>query len=187
MCVRSSGDSGRIRNGDGVCWDIPEGPGSWRCHSRVRCEGGLAFSRAPQHVLFYVFCFILTASGQRELGGAPGRLTWSLSAGLGCVTLSLLISLYYNAIVAWVLWYLLNSFQHPLPWSSCPPDLNRTGELGTACCGGLGTTERGMGCSVPSIRAAVDGGCSSQGEGWGTTEVPLQPCAWHGHQWHCCC
>lgn len=67
VCVRSSGDSGRIRNGDGVCWDIPEGPGSWRCHSRVRCEGGLAFSRAPQHVLcflFYSHCFWAEGAGR---------------------------------------------------------------------------------------------------------------------------
>lgn len=48
-------------------------------------------------------------------------------AGLGCFTVSFLVSLYYNTVLAWVLWYLLNSFQHPLPWSACPPDLNRTG------------------------------------------------------------
>lgn len=42
--------------------------------------------------------------------------------------MSFLVSLYYNTILTWVFWYFLNSFQHPLPWSSCPPDLNRTGE-----------------------------------------------------------
>uniref|UniRef100_A0A2K5UMZ2 Transporter n=1 Tax=Macaca fascicularis TaxID=9541 RepID=A0A2K5UMZ2_MACFA len=71
------------------------------------------------------------AIGQRLRKGSVGVWTaispYLSGVGLGCVTLSLLISLYYNAIVAWVLWYLLNSFQHPLPWSSCPPDLNRTG------------------------------------------------------------
>ena len=41
--------------------------------------------------------------------------------------MSFLVSLYYNTVLTWVLWYLLNSFQHPLPWSACPPDLNRTG------------------------------------------------------------
>lgn len=123
--------------------------------------------------MFFVLFSLLLGRGSWE--EPRGRLTWSLSAGLGCVTLSLLISLYYNAIVAWVLWYLLNSFQHPLPWSSCPPDLNRTGELGTACCVGLGTAERGMGCSVPSIRAAVGGGCSL-----GRAGEPVALCA-HTH------
>ncbi|XP_059272812.1 inactive sodium-dependent neutral amino acid transporter B(0)AT3 isoform X2 [Mustela nigripes] len=46
--------------------------------------------------------------------------------GLGCLTVSFLVSLYYNTVLSWVLWYLLNSFQDPLPWSSCPLDINRT-------------------------------------------------------------
>lgn len=50
-----------------------------------------------------------------------------MPTGLGCFTVSFLVSLYYNTILTWVLWYLLNSFQHPLPWSACPLDLNRTG------------------------------------------------------------
>lgn len=50
-----------------------------------------------------------------------------MPTGLGCFTVSFLVSLYYNTVLTWVLWYLLNSFQHPLPWSACPLDLNRTG------------------------------------------------------------
>lgn len=50
-----------------------------------------------------------------------------LSIGLGCVTVSFLVSLYYNTVLTWVLWYFLNSFQSPLPWSSCPLDVNHTG------------------------------------------------------------
>ncbi|XP_043457634.1 inactive sodium-dependent neutral amino acid transporter B(0)AT3 isoform X2 [Prionailurus bengalensis] len=47
--------------------------------------------------------------------------------GLGCLTVSFLVSMYYNTVLTWVLWYFLNSFQNPLPWGSCPLDLNRTG------------------------------------------------------------
>ncbi|VFV41085.1 sodium-dependent neutral amino acid [Lynx pardinus] len=47
--------------------------------------------------------------------------------GLGCLTVCFLVSLYYNIVLTWVLWYFLNSFQNPLPWGSCPLDLNRTG------------------------------------------------------------
>lgn len=50
--------------------------------------------------------------------------------GLGCFFVSFLTSLYYNTVLTWVLWYLLNSFQHPLPWGACPLDLNRTGDVG---------------------------------------------------------
>ncbi|NXS40919.1 S6A15 protein, partial [Balaeniceps rex] len=30
------------------------------------------------------------------------------------------VALYYNVIIAWSLLYLSRSFQHPLPWQSCP-------------------------------------------------------------------
>ncbi|NWI33794.1 S6A15 protein, partial [Sula dactylatra] len=32
----------------------------------------------------------------------------------------MLVALYYNGIIAWSLLYLAHSFQHPLPWESCP-------------------------------------------------------------------
>lgn len=40
---------------------------------------------------------------------------------------SLLIGLYYNTLIAWIMWYLFNSFQEPLPWTQCPLNENRTG------------------------------------------------------------
>ncbi|XP_048371336.1 sodium-dependent neutral amino acid transporter B(0)AT3-like [Sphaerodactylus townsendi] len=47
--------------------------------------------------------------------------------GFASLIVSFLVSLYYNTILAWVLWYFMNSFQDPLPWSSCPLNGNRTG------------------------------------------------------------
>lgn len=41
---------------------------------------------------------------------------------------SFMVGLYYNTIIAWVMWYFFNSFQDPLPWSECPLNDNRTGE-----------------------------------------------------------
>ncbi|XP_075398016.1 inactive sodium-dependent neutral amino acid transporter B(0)AT3 [Tenrec ecaudatus] len=71
------------------------------------------------------------AIGQRLRRGSIGVWTaispYLGGVGLGCFTVSFLVSLYYNTIMMWVLWYFLNSFQNPLPWSSCPPDGNRTG------------------------------------------------------------
>ncbi|KAM3613679.1 uncharacterized protein V6R79_003505 [Siganus canaliculatus] len=41
-------------------------------------------------------------------------------------------NLYYNTIIAWILWYLFNSFQEILPWSQCPLSANLTGAI-TEC------------------------------------------------------
>ncbi|XP_069898232.1 inactive sodium-dependent neutral amino acid transporter B(0)AT3 [Dipodomys merriami] len=84
----------------------------------------LAFEGIP---LFH----IELAIGQRLRRGSVG--VWMAispylgGVGFGCFTVSFLIGLYYNTVLVWVLWFFLNSFQHPLPWSTCPPDLNRTG------------------------------------------------------------
>ncbi|KAG8512348.1 Sodium-dependent neutral amino acid transporter B(0)AT3, partial [Galemys pyrenaicus] len=71
------------------------------------------------------------AIGQRLRRGSIGVWTaispYLGGVGLGCFTVSLLVSLYYNTVLTWVFWYFLNSFQHPLPWSSCPLDGNHTG------------------------------------------------------------
>lgn len=40
---------------------------------------------------------------------------------------SFMVGLYYNTIIAWVMWYFFNSFQEPLPWSECPLNQNQTG------------------------------------------------------------
>lgn len=41
---------------------------------------------------------------------------------------SFCVCLFYNTIIAWVLWYFFHSFQDPLPWSQCPLNDNSTGE-----------------------------------------------------------
>ena len=43
------------------------------------------------------------------------------------MAVSFLVSLFYNTILAWVLWYFFHSFQDPLPWSQCPLNDNSTG------------------------------------------------------------
>ncbi|XP_062385157.1 sodium-dependent neutral amino acid transporter B(0)AT1-like isoform X2 [Sardina pilchardus] len=47
--------------------------------------------------------------------------------GIASMMVCFLVALYYNTIMTWVLWYLFNSFQDPLPWSHCPANDNRTG------------------------------------------------------------
>ncbi len=48
-------------------------------------------------------------------------------SGIASTIVSFLIGIYYNSIVAWVMWYFFNSFQSPLPWSQCPLNANLTG------------------------------------------------------------
>lgn len=40
--------------------------------------------------------------------------------GVASMSVSFLVGMYYNTIIAWVMWYFFNSFQSPLPWSQCP-------------------------------------------------------------------
>ncbi|XP_019395917.1 PREDICTED: sodium-dependent neutral amino acid transporter B(0)AT3 isoform X2 [Crocodylus porosus] len=47
--------------------------------------------------------------------------------GIASMVVSFVVGLYYNTILCWVLWYFFNSFQDPLPWSTCPLNENRTG------------------------------------------------------------
>ncbi|XP_077404815.1 sodium-dependent neutral amino acid transporter B(0)AT3-like [Vanacampus margaritifer] len=47
--------------------------------------------------------------------------------GICSMMISFLVSLFYNSVLAWVLWYFYNSFKNPLPWSQCPAnDTNLT-------------------------------------------------------------
>lgn len=54
-------------------------------------------------------------------------LLFDFVAGISSLFVSFLVGMYYNTIMAWIMWYLFNSFQDPLPWSQCPLNQNRTG------------------------------------------------------------
>ncbi|KFO38489.1 inactive sodium-dependent neutral amino acid transporter B(0)AT3 [Fukomys damarensis] len=106
----------------------------WRFPYLCQTYGGGAF--LIPYIIALVFegiplFHIELAIGQRLRRGSFGVWTaispYLGGIGLGCFTVSFLVSLYYNTVLTWVLWYLLNSFQQPLPWGACPPNLNRTG------------------------------------------------------------
>ncbi|KAF7656811.1 hypothetical protein LDENG_00035740 [Lucifuga dentata] len=46
--------------------------------------------------------------------------------GIASMVVSFLVAVFYNSIMAWVLWYFFHSFQDPLPWKNCPLTANRT-------------------------------------------------------------
>lgn len=110
--------------GLGNVWRFP-----YLCHQ----NGGGAF------LLLYVLLmlvvgiplfFLELAAGQAIRQGSIG--VWKYIsprlAGIGyssCVV-CFFVALYYNVILAWSLFYLGNSFQHPLPWEQCPQQGNVT-------------------------------------------------------------
>ncbi|XP_056300561.1 sodium-dependent neutral amino acid transporter B(0)AT3-like isoform X1 [Pseudoliparis swirei] len=106
----------------------------WRFPYLCQIYGGGAFL-IPYGIAFVFeglpLLHMELAIGQRLRMGSVG--VWnSISpylGGLGVASLvvSFLVGLFYNMILAWILWYFFHSFQSPLPWRDCPLNLNRTG------------------------------------------------------------
>ena len=73
--------------------------------------------------------------GQRMRKGSVG--VWSEISpylgglGIASVVVCFLVSLYYNVIIAWCVFYFVKSFQNPLPWSSCPLERVTLGNITT--------------------------------------------------------
>lgn len=43
-----------------------------------------------------------------------------LGIGISSAVVSFNVALYYNTIIAWCLFYFVQSFQSQLPWAECP-------------------------------------------------------------------
>ena len=50
------------------------------------------------------------------------RFTFGM--GIASVVASLGVAAYYNTVIAWCLYYFAMSFQYPLPWKSCPTEVD---------------------------------------------------------------
>ncbi|XP_053323289.1 sodium-dependent neutral amino acid transporter B(0)AT1 [Spea bombifrons] len=111
----------------------------WRFPYLCQSHGGGAFM-IPFLILLVLegipLLHLEFAIGQRLRKGSVG--VWSAihpalkGIGISSMMVSFLVGLYYNTIIAWVMWYFFNSFQEPLPWSNCPITENRT-EYVTEC------------------------------------------------------
>lgn len=107
--------------GLGNVWRFP-----YLCHQ----NGGGAFMVLYVMLLLIIgvpLFFMELAAGQSIRQGSIG--VWKhispRLAGIGyssCMV-CFFVALYYNVIIAWALFYMGNSFQHPLPWEKCPVDL----------------------------------------------------------------
>ncbi|XP_071147754.1 sodium- and chloride-dependent glycine transporter 1-like [Mytilus edulis] len=102
----------------------------WRFPYVCYKNGGGAFM-----IPYFIFLFILgipvmftelSYSQWSNLG--PGRV-WICcplfrGIGFGMICLTGIVSIYYNVILAWALYYLVNSFYPTIPWSTCTNDYN---------------------------------------------------------------
>ncbi|XP_076842852.1 solute carrier family 6 member 16b [Brachyhypopomus gauderio] len=110
--------------GLGNVWRFP-----YLCHQ----NGGGAF------LLLYVLLMLLVgvplffmelAAGQSIRQGSIG--VWRhispklVGIGYSSCVVCFFVALYYNVIIGWSIFYLLNSFQNPLPWENCPTEGNIT-------------------------------------------------------------
>ncbi|XP_012686873.1 sodium-dependent neutral amino acid transporter B(0)AT1-like [Clupea harengus] len=106
----------------------------WRFPYLCQSHGGGAFM-IPFLILLVLegvpLLFLEFAIGQRLRSGSLGvwRSIHPCLAGVGIASMmvSFMVGMYYNTIIAWVMWYFFNSFQEPLPWSQCPLNANMTG------------------------------------------------------------
>uniref|UniRef100_A0A4X2LWB5 Transporter n=1 Tax=Vombatus ursinus TaxID=29139 RepID=A0A4X2LWB5_VOMUR len=106
----------------------------WRFPYLCQNHGGGAFM-IPFLILLVLegipLLFLEFAIGQRLRKGSVGVWTSIHPAlkgvGIASMFVSFMVGFYYNTIIAWVMWYFFNSFQDPLPWSTCPLNQNKTG------------------------------------------------------------
>ncbi|MED6291364.1 hypothetical protein CHARACLAT_022751 [Characodon lateralis] len=105
----------------------------WRFPYLCQIYGGGAF--LIPYLIALVFeglplLYLELAIGQRLRKSSIGVWT-SISpmlggVGIASMVVSFLVAMFYNTIIAWVLWYFFNSFQNPLPWSQCPLNESKT-------------------------------------------------------------
>lgn len=99
----------------------------WRFPYLTQKNGGGAFL-IPYAVMLAIegipLFYLELAIGQRLRKGAVGAWNqvspYLQGVGLASAAVSFTLALYYNTIMAWCILYLFQSFQSPLPWSTCP-------------------------------------------------------------------
>uniref|UniRef100_A0A8C7YQX0 Transporter n=1 Tax=Oryzias sinensis TaxID=183150 RepID=A0A8C7YQX0_9TELE len=105
----------------------------WRFPYLCQSHGGGAFL-IPYLILLVLegmpLLLLEFAIGQRLRKGSVG--VWRVispyltGVGIASMLVSFLVGLYYNTLIGWILWYLFNSFQEPLPWTQCPLNDSKT-------------------------------------------------------------
>ncbi|EFB23949.1 hypothetical protein PANDA_006283, partial [Ailuropoda melanoleuca] len=99
----------------------------WRFPYLCFHNGGGSFLIIYILMLFLVgvpLLFLEMAAGQRMRQGSIGVWKvispWIGGVGYTSFMVCCIVGLYYSVLMAWSLFYLVQSFQSPLPWSTCP-------------------------------------------------------------------
>nr|XP_056713925.1 sodium- and chloride-dependent transporter XTRP3 isoform X4 [Euleptes europaea] len=108
----------------------------WRFPYLCQMYGGGGFL-VPYLIMLIVegmpLLYLELAVGQRMRQGSIGAWKaispYLCGVGIASVVVSFFLSMYYNVINAWAFWYLFHSFQDPLPWATCPLNINHTNYL----------------------------------------------------------
>nr|XP_012609924.1 orphan sodium- and chloride-dependent neurotransmitter transporter NTT5-like isoform X2 [Microcebus murinus] len=118
----------------------------WRFPYLCFHNGGGSFIIVYILMLFFLgvpLLFLEMAAGQRLRQGSIGVWKvispWLGGVGYASFTVCLIVGLYYSMLMAWSLFYLVQSFQSPLPWSSCPT-LRNTSDFDPECARTTSTT-----------------------------------------------
>ncbi|KAH0510296.1 Sodium- and chloride-dependent transporter XTRP3B [Microtus ochrogaster] len=111
-------------------WGDPECPGQLpgRLGSSEYAQSGVVEKGRPKwgNPLQFLLVCVSYAVGLGNVWRFP-YLCQMYGGGIASLVVSFLVSVYYNVINTWTVWYLFHSFQDPLPWSVCPLNGNRTG------------------------------------------------------------
>ena len=88
------------------------------------CVGAFIILYLIMLVVLGIPLFYLELSLGQAVKKGPIKAWYTLSPNLGgigvsSVIVSSFISVYYNVIIAWVFFYLFNSFHRQLPWGVC--------------------------------------------------------------------
>ncbi|XP_046738480.1 sodium- and chloride-dependent transporter XTRP3 isoform X2 [Diprion similis] len=107
----------------------------WRFPYLCQQNGGGAFL-IPFFVMLILegvpLFLIELGIGQKMRQGALGVWNtihpWLGGIGIASCIVTFFVALYYNVIIAWCFYYLVNSLQEPLPWETCPMVNNKSVE-----------------------------------------------------------
>ncbi|XP_045387799.1 orphan sodium- and chloride-dependent neurotransmitter transporter NTT5 [Lemur catta] len=118
----------------------------WRFPYLCFHNGGGSFIVIYILMLFFLgvpLIFLEMAAGQRLRQGSIGVWKvispWIGGVGYASFMVCFIVGLYYSMLMAWSLFYLVQSFQSPLPWSSCP-SLRNTSDFDPECTRTTSTT-----------------------------------------------
>ncbi|XP_054321695.1 orphan sodium- and chloride-dependent neurotransmitter transporter NTT5 isoform X2 [Pongo pygmaeus] len=106
----------------------------WRFAYLWLNSGGCSFAAIYIFILFLVgvpLLFLEMAAGQTMCQGGMGVwkiiAPWIGGVGYSSFMVCFILGLYFNVVNAWIIFYMSQSFQFPVPWEKCPLTMNSSG------------------------------------------------------------